>query len=74
VLNRLPRYDPSDIRMVGDRRHDVEGAREHGIATIAVRWGYAVPGELEAAAPLAICADAAELASQLELGIDAAAS
>jgi phosphoglycolate phosphatase len=26
--------------MVGDRRHDVEGARHHGLDTIAVAWGY----------------------------------
>lgn len=28
------------VIMVGDRKHDVEGAREHGIDTIAVGWGY----------------------------------
>ncbi|MCU1395633.1 MAG: haloacid dehalogenase [Ilumatobacteraceae bacterium] len=33
--------------MVGDRHHDVEGAAEHGIDCIGVRWGYANPGELE---------------------------
>ncbi len=26
--------------MVGDRAHDVEGAAEHGIATVVVGWGY----------------------------------
>lgn len=35
--------------MIGDRSHDVEGAAAHGIRTIGVRWGYALPGELEAA-------------------------
>lgn len=31
--------------MVGDRIHDVEGARMHGIDTIMVRWGYGGPDE-----------------------------
>ncbi len=26
--------------MVGDRRHDVEGAAVHGIDTVIVGWGY----------------------------------
>jgi phosphoglycolate phosphatase-like HAD superfamily hydrolase len=26
--------------MVGDRRHDVEGAAAHGIDTVVVDWGY----------------------------------
>jgi len=75
VLTRLRRPDPSRVVMVGDRSHDVDGAREHGIDTIAVRWGYSVPGELEAAAPAAICADADELARLFGLEVrDAAAS
>lgn len=31
---------PERILMVGDRAHDVEGAAEHGIATVVVGWGY----------------------------------
>ncbi|EGD55772.1 HAD-superfamily hydrolase [Gordonia neofelifaecis NRRL B-59395] len=37
------------VVMIGDRSHDVLGAAAHGIPTIGVRWGYAPPGELEAA-------------------------
>lgn len=37
--------------MVGDRKHDVEGARANGIAAIAVTWGYGPPDELLVAAP-----------------------
>lgn len=36
----------SQIHMVGDRGHDVVGAREHGIETIGVTWGYGTPAEL----------------------------
>jgi phosphoglycolate phosphatase len=75
VLARLGSPEAADVLMVGDRSHDVEGARVHGIDTIAVTWGYATPGELDAARPLAICATAAELARTLGLdGVDAEAS
>lgn len=37
------------IIMVGDRKHDIIGAKKCGIASCGVRWGYAEPGELEAA-------------------------
>jgi phosphoglycolate phosphatase len=76
VLQRLGDPAPRDVVMVGDRSHDVLGAREHGIDTIAVRWGYAMPGELEAAAPAAICSTAPELDAVLHGtdAVDAAAS
>ncbi len=54
VLARLgidPRTEP--IVMVGDRHHDVDGAAEHGVATIGVAWGYAEPGELAGARRIA---------------------
>jgi phosphoglycolate phosphatase len=31
---------PERVLMVGDRRHDVEGAAVHGIDTVVVGWGY----------------------------------
>ena len=41
---------PTDnVIMVGDRIHDVEGARVHGIDTILVRWGYGGPAEWDQA-------------------------
>ena len=48
---------PGEAVMIGDRRHDVEGAAEEGLPAIAVEWGYAPPGELEAARPLRIVPD-----------------
>ncbi|MCS5480686.1 HAD hydrolase-like protein [Corynebacterium sp. YIM 101645] len=42
--------DTSDILMVGDRTHDIEGAAEHGINTVAVAWGYGTPAEWATAA------------------------
>ncbi|MBW9092607.1 HAD hydrolase-like protein [Microbacterium jejuense] len=35
--------------LVGDRHHDVEGAAEHGVPVIFVRWGFSWPHESEGA-------------------------
>lgn len=45
---------PDEVVMVGDREHDVLGAREHGIATIGAAWGYAGPGELQEAGAVVV--------------------
>ena len=37
------------VAMVGDRRFDIEGAKEHGITSVGVSFGYAPEGELEQA-------------------------
>ena len=37
--------------MVGDREHDIFGARHNGIETIAVRYGYGSQEDLEVAQP-----------------------
>ena len=42
------------IVMMGDRRHDVEGARENGIDTIGVLWGYGTAEELSTAGAIAL--------------------
>lgn len=39
------------IVMVGDRKFDIDGAKENGIASIGVKYGFADPGEIEAASP-----------------------
>jgi phosphoglycolate phosphatase len=49
------------IVMVGDREHDVLGAATHGIGCLGVAWGYAEPGELEAAGALAVVTTPADL-------------
>jgi phosphoglycolate phosphatase len=78
VLGRLGNPDPSTVLMVGDRSHDVVGAREHGIDAVGAGWGYGLPGEFESARPVLVCASPAELAVALGLPIpderDAAAS
>jgi phosphoglycolate phosphatase len=39
-------FDPRTAVMVGDRQHDVIGARNNGISTIAVSYGYGTQDEL----------------------------
>ncbi len=59
-LGRDPRVSP--VLMVGDRSHDVAGAREHGIGCLGVSWGYAGPGELEAAGAVRVIDEVPALA------------
>ena len=41
--------DPATAIMVGDREHDVLGAKENGIPCIGITWGYGDRAELEGA-------------------------
>ena len=49
--------EPSSAVMVGDRRHDVEGARETGLPCIGVLYGYGDRAELEAAGAAFVAED-----------------
>ncbi len=51
--------DPSRSFMVGDRRFDIDGARNTGLTSIGAVWGFGEPGELH-------MAEADALASQPE--------
>ncbi len=54
-----------DVVMVGDRSHDIVGARQNGVACVAAGWGYGSRGELESAGPDRIVGSAAELVEWL---------
>ena len=41
--------DPGQVLMVGDRRHDIEGARANGVDSLGVLYGYGSREELEQA-------------------------
>jgi phosphoglycolate phosphatase len=57
---------PSDaVVMVGDREHDIDGARENGITAIAVAYGYGSLDELTAAQPAALAHTVEELRALL---------
>ena len=64
ALRRLG--NPTDVIMVGDRLHDVEGARVHGLGCLGAGWGYAAPGELEEAGALAVYPDPGSLGAALQ--------
>lgn len=67
ALRRLRDLDVSldNVVMIGDRIHDIEGAAEHGVPTIAVEWGYGTDDERDHAALVASTTD--ELRSLLGL-------
>lgn len=51
ALGLLEEKKPIAAVMVGDRKHDIIGARLNGIDSIAVTYGYGSPEELEAEKP-----------------------
>lgn len=57
--------NPEECLMVGDREHDIFGARHNGIETIAVEYGYGSDEELTAANPKARIESFAELLDHL---------
>lgn len=61
ALRRLGSPDPARVAMVGDRRHDIEGAAANGIASVGVAWGFAADGELAAAGADHVVVSVAEL-------------
>lgn len=56
---------PSAAVMVGDRSHDVTGARANGIDCVGVGWGFGEDGELAAAGAIDVVDDALELSRVL---------
>lgn len=57
---------PRECLMVGDREHDIFGARKNGIETIAVTYGYGSAQELDQAQPKARISTFADLLAFLE--------
>ena len=51
LLSQLGDHDRRKVLMVGDRKHDVIGARKHNIAVAAVGYGYGTAEELTGADP-----------------------
>lgn len=52
--------------MVGDRSHDILGARKNGAPSIGVAWGYGTIDELQRAGATAIVSHPGELIAALE--------
>lgn len=51
ALQQLPQVDTANILMVGDRKHDIVGAKQNRIDSLAVGYGYGSQEELFAAKP-----------------------
>lgn len=66
ALLRLGLKEERDhVLMVGDKEHDVFGAREAGMECVAVAWGYGTEEELKAAHPMLTISHPKELAEYL---------
>ena len=57
--------DPAETVMVGDRKHDVIGARENGVPCVGVLYGYGSRAELTEAGAAALAADLNQLTALL---------
>lgn len=69
ALRQVGREHLAQMIMVGDREHDVIGARENGISCIGVLYGYGDRKELERAGAAAICPEVEDLPEVLA-GLD----
>ncbi|WP_221584685.1 HAD hydrolase-like protein [Microbacterium sp. G2-8] len=50
---RATGVDVSNPVLIGDRHHDIDGAAEHGVPVIYVRWGFGQPDEEDGAVAVA---------------------
>ncbi|MDL5156450.1 HAD hydrolase-like protein [Actinomycetospora termitidis] len=62
----LARHDGPVVGLVGDRSHDVEGARAHGLPCVGVDWGFGGRAELIAAGAAAVVDTPAEVPAALD--------
>ncbi|MEM8645297.1 MAG: HAD family hydrolase [Pseudomonadota bacterium] len=67
VLSRSE-LDASATVMIGDRRHDVIGARNNGLDAIGVLYGYGSSAELSEAGARVLCEAPEDLLAQLATG------
>jgi len=51
VMDHYHDYKPDEFIMIGDRKYDIEGAKENGITSVGVLYGYGTREELEKAHP-----------------------
>lgn len=68
LLPQLSAEEQAACVMVGDREHDVYGAKAHGIPSIAVTYGYGSAEELVACEPTFTASSVAELRTLLLRG------
>lgn len=67
LRERYPDICATNALMIGDRKYDVVGAEQNGLAAIGVLYGYGSREELEEAGAAALAEDLSELAAQIAL-------
>ena len=65
TLRRLHLDSANGVVMVGDRKHDIIGAKSCAMRSVGVRWGFAPAGELETSGVDVICDSLAALQAYL---------
>ncbi|MBS5702902.1 MAG: HAD hydrolase-like protein [Butyricicoccus pullicaecorum] len=65
TLRRLENPAPEDTIMIGDRRHDVLGAKRHGLRCLGVLFGFGSEAELREAGAYALAATPQAMAGWL---------
>lgn len=68
AMEAFPGLPATDFVMVGDRRHDMEGAARCGIACVGVTYGYGSCEELAACGPAALVDTVGDLRALLLAG------
>lgn len=68
ALAQLPGSTAANTVMVGDRHHDIDGGRAHGLRTIGVSWGFGSRDELAQAGVWRLVDTADELADLVLAG------
>lgn len=63
ALERCGFPDRGNVLMIGDREHDILGAKKCGMACMGVLYGYGSREELESAGACWLAADASEIAN-----------
>lgn len=66
AMQQLGIENPKDVLMVGDREHDVQGAKRCGIDCVGVLWGYGSEEELRSAGAVAVVKNPEQLFGLLQ--------
>lgn len=64
-VTRIYNFSKSEMLMVGDRHHDIDGAKYNGIDSMGVLYGYGSEEELRAAGAQYIAACVSDIAAAL---------
>jgi phosphoglycolate phosphatase len=65
ILEQYPQFSREETIMIGDRKHDIIGARKTGVSSVGVEWGYGLRTELEEAKATHIVSSVGQLESVL---------